>query len=205
VTARYPLAAQHPIPLPARPGDQPQQARRPRPRGRRHPHGRPALPRPAGHRRAARRHRPHQRRIPARPGLHRATSGYGLRSRVCTRSVVAPPPLPRSIRPQCVMRRRRRRSSHPMATVIRPRECSTDASLTVDSIHTRWRGRSRCSRCPREATPLPREQGKPSYSRPRPASRLPAIDPHAVDLRKWSRLGESNPRPTHYECVALTD
>ena len=21
----------------------------------------------------------------------------------------------------------------------------------------------------------------------------------------WSRLGESNPRPTHYECVALTD
>lgn len=22
---------------------------------------------------------------------------------------------------------------------------------------------------------------------------------------EWSRLGESNPRPTHYECVALAD
>ena len=27
----------------------------------------------------------------------------------------------------------------------------------------------------------------------------------AADLQRWSRLGESNPRPTHYECVALTD
>ena len=24
-------------------------------------------------------------------------------------------------------------------------------------------------------------------------------------ILRWSRLGESNPGPTHYECVALTD
>jgi hypothetical protein len=33
----------------------------------------------------------------------------------------------------------------------------------------------------------------------------PSVFDLVVVAQTWSRLGESNPRPTHYECVALTD
>jgi hypothetical protein len=40
----------------------------------------------------------------------------------------------------------------------------------------------------------------------RPDETDPGGDRPAAGLNFWwSRLGESNPRPTHYECVALTD
>lgn len=34
---------------------------------------------------------------------------------------------------------------------------------------------------------------------------LEQTKPHARGLKAWSRLGESNPGPTHYECVALAN
>jgi hypothetical protein len=34
---------------------------------------------------------------------------------------------------------------------------------------------------------------------------LQQTKPQARGLKAWSRLGESNPGPTHYECVALAN
>ena len=36
-------------------------------------------------------------------------------------------------------------------------------------------------------------------------NRRPLPDERLTCQFAWSRLGESNPGPTHYECVALTD
>jgi hypothetical protein len=60
------------------------------------------------------------------------------------------------------------------------------------------------TRCDPPTTDLLSGQTVGILTMPRPASPVEQLVLEGVlPCRKWSRLGESNPRPTHYECVAL--